>query len=286
MPAIDELETLQQDWELWPNIIAHRPTLDDFQFLDNGLTNNNWLLKGDSQDYVIRMNAANPEALYLNRAAEWHIHQLASDMKLCPSFVFRHPENLYWIRPFQPGKTLARFFQSEISSDIETDNILKQAAKIYKRIHSIPISNNWPRIHFKDRTDHYWQQIIQNNTDLTTLKQALDDQFQVHSFSPVLCHMDGNLNNWILDTDKKLSLIDWEYTSVANPMWDLAVFIDSAQLTNTQEAVFLDAYGHVSKKMLEQGKQQMHYLSQLWYVVQKQTPATSLNTLLKTERFC
>ncbi|EAT13493.1 phosphotransferase [Bermanella marisrubri] len=290
MPAIDELEVLAKDWSGWPNLISRPPSFDDFQFLDNGLTNNNWLLHGDQQRYVIRMNAANAKALYLNREAEWHIHDLVSQEGLCPSFIYRHPSDKYWIRPFQSGLTLSHALTNET---FDLENFIRQAAVIFRKIHSMPLSSSWPRINFKERTDHYWNQLLEHHASdeqrLIKLKEQLDNTFQVKPFSAVLCHMDANAKNWIIESDTSheihnISLIDWEYAAVANPMWDLAVFLDHLPLNEEQEACFLKAYGPISFKALSEAKQQMQYLSQLWFVIQQQAKPESLESLLKSER--
>lgn len=289
MPAIDELEVLKNDWSEWPDLISHPPSFDDFQFLDNGLTNNNWLLHGDHQRYVIRMNAANAKALYLNREAEWHIHDLVSQEGLCPSFIYRHPSDKYWIRPFQSGTTLSHALTNE---NFDLERFIRQAAVIFRKIHSMPLSSSWPRINFEERTDHYWHQLLERNASdqprLNDLKEQLDNAFQVKPFTAVLCHMDANAKNWIIESDvnteiQKISLIDWEYAAVANPMWDLAVFLDHLDLDGAHTDLFFKEYGPISFKALDEAKQQMRYLSQLWFVIQQQAKPESLESLLKTE---
>tara|TARA_B100001063_G_scaffold34129_1_gene27768 strand:- start:1260 stop:1562 length:303 start_codon:yes stop_codon:yes gene_type:complete len=88
--------------------------------------------------------------------------------------------------------------------------------------------------------------------------------------------MDTNLHNWIVDESGSLHLIDWEYAGLGNPIWDLAVFSDSAKLSQSDDSKLLEFYGKYTLDELELAKQQMEYLSILWFAIQENTHSNTL----------
>lgn len=274
------LQTLIKDWALWPNLCESKPQAKHFTPLTNGLTNENWLLQGSQQKYVLRLNANNAHALHLNRHAEWHIHNCISEHGLCKAYVFRQQNDIYWIRPFMKGDTLKEKIES--NAEFLDNDLLEKIAGKFKFLHSIPTSKSWPEINHQKRINHYWQQIFKASgisdtvhTKLNKLKESLSTCTTYSNYTPSLCHMDGNTNNWIIDKND-IYLIDWEYAALANPLWDLAEFCLSCSLNKKQTQFFLQNYGIKNLESFEHAKTQMTYLSLLWFAVQKEISTDSL----------
>ena len=294
------ISKILEDWSLWPNICSEQPCLEQLTPLIDGLTNSNWLLEvkskqdDSSQHYVIRINATNNLALKLNRQTEWDMHQSISNYGICPAYLYRHPSDIYWIRPFLKTHTLESTLSQ--NKNFITSDFLKVIASHFKTVHSTPISNSWPKIIYPELIKHYWQQIEikQNNnkerledalkSNLTNLKEALKIKLPNTNFTPCLCHMDPNPSNWILN-ERELHLIDWEYAALGNKVWDLAVFSDTCHLNADQMDLLLKHYQGIDQQQLDMARMQMTYLSTLWYYVQGHLTNSQLvkqlNTLLK-----
>ncbi len=278
---LEHTSDLIKDWKLWPSICAEQPRPNDFKALVKGLTNSSFSLYCDRNNqhkntgYVFRINAQNAQALGLNRHAEWHIHQCVAQYDICKPYIYRDPKDIYWVRPFIEGQTLYELMLN--CTEADTQGYLKEVALKLKATHNTPLSSAWPIIDFKQRTDHYWTQILKQTLEtpelgkaLSAYKDEIDIQLKSPGYSLKLCHMDPNPHNWIVDTDK-LYLIDWEYAAIGNPVWDIAVLCDSCNLTPTQTELFLQYYGNgqIKPSQLEFANRQMKYLSALWYCVQK-----------------
>jgi len=271
------LDDIMADWALWPNLCSTAPNSNEFSTLAKGLTNQNWLYKPAHAGgpYVIRVNAPNASELNLNRHAEWHIHRAVAGFDICPQFVYRDPADRYWIRHYLQGDTLA---DQLAQTTLNNDDIVALALAL-KQVHALPTSTSWPAIDFDARTQYYWNQVElvtgPLTKDLTTLKHQLDLLSKARSYSPRLCHMDPNPNNWILHHNQP-KLIDWEYAALGNPLWDIATLIDTCHLNDTQAETLIHHYGNVPMRDIEQASKQMQYLSALWFAVQKQSDQHSL----------
>lgn len=285
-----------QDWPQWPILSTHTQSNCEFALLDKGLTNENWLVTlpnsqpthNNKQQFVIRINASNAIALNLNREAEWHIQGVLAQAGIITPYLYRDKNDLYWIRPFVTGETLATTLTKSNDHTL-TNKILLQICQHLLAIHKTPTSDLMPTIIFQDRTNYYWQQILeqkgqhskQAKDELNRIKTTLDDQLNQQLYTPSLCHMDTNTHNWIISTHT-LELIDWEYAAIGNPAWDLAVFCKSAKLNKTQIEYLLTNYGNINLVQLQHASKQMQYLSTLWFAVQQNTAAPLLIEQLKS----
>ena len=269
------LNQVLQDWSLWPILNAFEISACEFTPLEQGLTNENWLVTLPSipnrQSFVIRINAKNAESLNIHHKSEFEIVGNISALKLCPPILYKEPNFKYWVRPYIVGDTLAEI-QAKKNSVIDD---LVNVASILKQAHSQPIKAHWPSVNTMERTEYFWQQITPKLTihsfKVLNLKQQLDQLLKTESSQVSLCHMDPNIHNWIKDQAGKLHLIDWEYAGLGDPIWDLAVFSESAKLNKSQEQQLLTYYNKYSLSQLQHAKFQMKYLSILWFAVQEST---------------
>jgi thiamine kinase-like enzyme len=295
------LNDVLQDWGLWPILNDFDQAACDFTLLEQGLTNKNWLvtlpytqnLIAQTTDspivqplqFVIRINTENAKSLNIHHQSEYEIVEGISALNFCPTILYKDPNFKYWIRPYIRGHTLGELQTS--TYDVRDD--LEDIAKILSRTHKQPIQQHWPSVNTLGRTEYFWQQILPNpviSTDrILKLKELLDDALQNTEPQMVLCHMDTNIHNWIKDDNNNLNLIDWEYAGLGNPIWDLAVFSDSAELNRQEEEQFLAFYDKYSVSELRHAKLQMEYLSILWFAVQENTDNNTFTCELKNLAF-
>lgn len=273
-----------QDWSLWPILNQYDHAKCHFVQLEQGLTNENWLVtlpNKNEQQYVLRINAKNAKELNIHHQNEYEIVESISKLNICPATSYNDPTFKYWVRPYIHGHTLAEHQAAGLS----VSENLERIAQIFKSTHSQPTQAHWPSVNTFVRTEFFWAQILpkpnMQKNDLELLKQTLDSALQPNSHKVALCHMDANTHNWIINKTGELSLIDWEYAGLGNPIWDLAVFSDSAKLSESEENRLLSFYGKYTTSELHLAKLQMEYLSILWFAVQESTGSNTLVCELK-----
>lgn len=278
------LNNVLQDWPLWPILNQYEHTACDFMPLEQGLTNENWLVtlpNENKQQFVIRINAKNAKTLNIHHQNEYEIVERISQLHICPAILYNDPDFKYWVRPYINGYTLAE--HQSAGFDISED--LAQIAQTLLNAHKQPIEKHWPSVNTFVRTEFFWAQILpkpsMQNTELQDLKNELDIALQPNKHLVSLCHMDTNTHNWIKDKNGDLNLIDWEYAGLGDPIWDLAVFSDSAKLSLSEEKKLLTHYGNYTINQLHLAKLQMEYLSILWFAVQENTDSNTLLCELK-----
>ena len=78
--------------------------------------------------------------------------------------------------------------------------------------------------------------------------QAIGSALAAHPVAPRPCHCDPTGRN-LLDTGEKVWLVDWEYSGMNDPMWDLAYFSIESLLDEAGDRALLTAYfGHAPEE--------------------------------------
>ena len=215
-----------------------------------GLTNYNYIMNIKGIDYVIRQPGGMTEQI-IDRKIEMVNNCIASEfgvnsdciyfdeysgIKIC--LYIKNSQNMAQVNPGSPQN-------------------LESVACIMKRIHSSPK-------HFSNRFD--WQTelskyelIVQQLNgsfffDYTTLKDQLVTFVQNNIKSTILtpCHNDTVPENFIIDDTGRTYLIDWEYSGMNDPYWDVAAYILESKLTAEAIQHLIQSYfGHPLTPMEE-----------------------------------
>lgn len=97
----------------------------------------------------------------------------------------------------------------------------------------------------------------------------MDEQPELREYH-VLVHNDTHLGNWLVDMSGELRLLDWEYVRWATPEVELAGFIVSNSLTESDYRYFIQQYQryvNLDKSAVMALIPWVRLLSDLWYAV-------------------
>ncbi len=201
-----------------------------------GYTNTNFRLVNDDQDWILRIPRAATNA-HLDRDAEAFNQALAAELGIAPlprwfdGDGFSLTPTLKHTRNLQPA-------------DLLTDDGIERLALILRRLH---------------RADFCFRGRIDLNALLERYHALLDEPLHVNfanrmsaarqllplvddrDCAYVPSHNDLVLENLLLGNDR-LWLIDWEFSAMASPYWDLATLCNAANLDYAQSRALLLAY--------------------------------------------
>jgi len=208
-----------------------------------GLTNYNYIMNIKGTEYVIRQPGAMTEQI-IDRKMERINNNIASEFGVNSDCLYF--DELSGIKICNYIKNSRNIAQAEPCSSKN----LEAVSTLMKKIHSFPT-------HFANRFD--WQKelskyelIIQQLRgdfffDYTTLKKQLITFVQKNIKNTILapCHNDTVPENFIIDTTGKTYLIDWEYSGMNDPCWDVAAYILESKLSaEAIDHLVHDYFGH------------------------------------------
>ena len=200
-----------------------------------GYTNHNYRLRRDQQDWVLRIPKAETNA-YVDRRAEARNQAQAARENLAPTAVWRDDSGLS-LTPTLSGRALQ-------GSDLTEPRSRRVVAAALSRLHSSELEFIG-RVDPGDLIPRYYRltppEVQAELSARWRQAQASLRWLDGRDLPPVASHNDLILENLLLDRDR-LWMIDWEFSAMASPYWDLATLCNAAQLTPAQASQLMRDY--------------------------------------------
>ena len=227
-----------------------------------GYTNLNFRLVDDDGDWILRIPRASTNA-YIDRAAEAHNQDLAAGIGLAPRPHWRDRDGLS-LTP-----TLKRTRNPE-PAELETAEGIARVAFNLQRLHRADFRFRG-RIELGVLLERYhalldpalrrgFARRMLDARQLLPLVDARDGAY-------VPSHNDLVLENLLLEQGK-LWLIDWEFSAMASPCWDLATLCNAADLDHAGSRALLHAYcaggAAMEESLLIDYRNLLQLLTDLW----------------------
>jgi len=234
-----------------------------------GMMNHSYkITRADGGEYLCRIPGEGTNDM-INRADERKSTELACKLGI-------DSELLYFD---EDGHKIMRFIKDPQYIDLEVmrrPENLKQAAAIFRKLHTCGEDTGVPFEVF-EMAALYEKLIIEGGVafydDYEEVKQTvMDIKAAVDAkgvAEKVPCHNDCLVGNWVIGGDGKLWLIDWEFSGMNEPMWDLSCLSIEHDYTAENDDPLLQTYSGRPATVDEQkrfiaAKLYVDYLWTLW----------------------
>ena len=244
------MEPQQLAERIWP---GQRVSIEP---LGGGITNRNFKVEAEGQEFVLRIGGRDTELLGIDRAAEHAASRVAAELGLGPEVVaFVEPE----------GYLVTRYVGGAVG---KVDVGLVGAA--LRRLHDGPaLPGRFDSFRvveaYRDIADEH---DVQVPSAYTRSKDLADQIERRRSGTPLRpCHNDLLGANFI-DGGDRLWLVDWEYAGMGDPFFDLGNFAVNNDLAEDGENALLVAYGSDDGDALVLMRFMSDFREAMWGVVQ------------------
>ena len=195
----------------------------------------------NSETYLVRIPGVGTEVL-INRMDEKKSTELACALDIDSELIYFGDD----------GVKVMRFINNPQNMNEEVmkkEDVIHQAANIFRKLHTCGVDTG-VRFEVFEMADMYEKIIFDNMVRLyddyqDVKKQIMDIKFSVDYLGEqerVPCHNDSLVDNWVLDENNRLFLIDWEYSGMNEPMWDLSCLSIEANYGAEEDMLLLSAY--------------------------------------------
>jgi len=212
-------------------------TPDDFTISAlPGYTNRNYRLYNRDHDWVLRLPRPTTNG-FIDRAAEAHNQTLAHLLGLAPQVAWRNEEGI----TLTPTLKNCRSLRSE---DFASEDGMAVIVEPMRQLHRSGIGFNGRADLAHSLESHYELLDGQRRQDYAPRMQQAQrilSLLEGESEVWVPSHRDPVLGN-LLMAENRLWIIDWEYSAMASPYWDLAILCNEADLDLPQSRLLLQAY--------------------------------------------
>ena len=202
-----------------------------------GMTNQNYLVKTTNKQYIVKFFGKGTEKL-INRQDEKYNLELLKDLDLdVKNYLF----------DIEAGIKVNEYIESAITLD--STSIKTKFDKIAPILQTIHASGKELRGEFAPFEEiKKYESLIEEKIPYTNYEAVREEVFSLEKRLADLgvdrksCHIDLVPENFIESPQGRLYLIDWEYSSMNDPMWDLAALFLESEFTHQEEEAFLSHY--------------------------------------------
>ena len=202
-----------------------------------GMTNQNYLVQTSSNRYIVKFFGKGTEKL-IDRQNEKYNIELLKDLKL-------DVEN--YLFDIEAGIKVNQYIKNAETLNLNTIKTkFEKIAPILQTIHASGKELKGEFAPFEEIKKY--ESLIQggisypNYEDVRKSVLSLKNELEKIGIEKKSCHIDLVPENFIEGPDGHLYLIDWEYSSMNDPMWDLAALFLESEFTPEEETDFLAYY--------------------------------------------
>jgi thiamine kinase-like enzyme len=251
-PVRLRLDQALAQWRHWQHGPAAAPTI--IALLEGGRSNTSVKISSGQTSWVVRLDGINPTSLGISRSAEWRALNQAAIHKLAPTPTYSNPEL---------GVLVYEFCEADPVQDPGVAEI-EDIARLLRSIHALPPLKF--RLDPLTRARRYLHLAEESELPGSFLRAC--DSLAKQAPTPVLCHNDLLRENRLRCNNKLLAL-DWEYTAMGDPLFDLAAVIEGDELDDAQASLLLatwqdDQATQGDQQRLEDNRLVYRQLNELW----------------------
>ena len=202
-----------------------------------GMTNNNYLVETTDRKFIVKFFGKGTEKL-INRIAEKSNLEKLRDLELdVENYIFDINEGIKVNEYIENATTFDAHY-------IKTKN--KEVAEILQKVHGSGKELEGESKIF-DEIKKY-EDLIQGEIKYAYYDKIRDKVFGLQSHLEEIgidrksCHIDLVPENFIEDENGRVYLIDWEYSAMNDPMWDLAALFIESNYRKSEEGDFFKYY--------------------------------------------
>ena len=237
-----------------------------------GMTNQNYLVKTTSNQYIVKFFGKGTDKL-IDRQNEKYNLELLKDLKL-------DVEN--YLFDIEAGIKVNQYIENAETLNFNTIKTkFEKIAPILQTIHASGKELKGEFAPFEEIKKY--ESLIQGEISYPNYEAvrksvlSLKNELEKIGIEKKSCHIDLVPENFIEGPDGHLYLIDWEYSSMNDSMWDLAALFLESEFTTDEEDSFLSYYESeqtpVSRKKIRIYKILQDIIWSLWTIYKEENGA-------------
>jgi len=266
---MSEIVTARTELERIPRFTGRTQDADIERL--GGLTNLVYRVTLDGETTILRIAGEGTED-YIDRKVEGHNARVAADAGVSAPVLFFDEGDGLMLAGYIEGNTMSpeRF--------ASTRGAPSRAAKAFKAMHSHPAPFEF-RFELFSMIDDYLKVLAdlgatlpEGYHDVVGEAEAVRAALDVHPAALAPCHCDPLCENFI-DDGEKMWIVDWEYSGMNDPFWDLGDLSVEAGFNGAQDREMMEAYCGGAPTPAEMGRMVIYkamcdLLWTLWGLIQ------------------
>lgn len=206
-----------------------------------GMTNINYKFSIRNEHYIVRIPGLGTEQL-INRQEEKRNLEIGVQLGINPEHIYINPET---------GVKITRVIPAAITltqAATKKEEMMRKVTGVLRKLHSSDVQMG-NRFNLYALMDHYENKAIEENVqffphfeEVKMEVQGVKSDYDLLGVLERPSHIDSQYENLVLDGEGKLYLIDWEYSGMFDPLWDVTTHMIESAFNAEEKALFLRYY--------------------------------------------
>ena len=197
---------------------VNKKDIHNIKTLKKGMTNRSFSFECNNKRYIMRIPGEGTDKL-IDRQEEYDVYQQIKDEPYTENILYLNPKN---------GYKLSEFLEDTHNSNAKNWNDVAKCMDMLRTFHHEKYQVNhdfdiWKQIELYEKL----RNVPSAYRDFSITKKSvlkLKDFIHENIHQWVLCHIDANADNFLINKEGNIFLIDWEYAGMQDPDLDIAMF--------------------------------------------------------------
>lgn len=215
---------------------VNKKDIHNIHTLKKGMTNRSFIFTVNNKRYIMRIPGEGTDKL-IDRKEEYDVYQRVKKEPYTETILYLNPDN---------GYKISEFLENTRNSDSNNVQDVKESMNVLRKFHSQNYQVDhtfdiWKQIDFYEslrKTASAYRDFEEIKDRVLKLKPFIEDNVTKWS----LCHIDANYDNFLIDKNNNVFLIDWEYAGMQDPDLDIAMYAIYAGYTKEKIDQLINIY--------------------------------------------
>lgn len=238
--------------------------------IKHGLTNDSWRVRTGRGAVIVRSSNASTELLRIDRLSEARVLALVASAGIGPEVLVCDPA-----RHVLVTRDLGQTWSAE---DAHVSANIERIAQVLRKLHALPAPSGVRNVDLIETMHGYLRSLDERGRRTKATAKETRERGERAALAlrqhagACLCHNDVHHLN-VVD-DGTLRLIDWEYSGIGEPMFDLASICVYHGYDRTEREHLLEAYSthpdETAANRLDLACWLFDYIRELWSEVRRE----------------
>lgn len=215
---------------------VNKKDIHNIHTLKKGMTNRSFIFTVNNKRYIMRIPGEGTDKL-IDRREEYDVYQRVKKEPYTETILYLNPDN---------GYKISEFLEDTRNSDANNIQDVKKSMSVLRKFHNQNYQVDhtfdlWKQIDFYEslrKTASAYRDYEEIKDRVLKLKPFIEDNVTKWS----LCHIDANYDNFLIDKNNNVFLIDWEYAGMQDPDLDIAMYAIYASYTKEKIDQLINIY--------------------------------------------
>lgn len=215
---------------------VNKKDIHNIHTLKKGMTNRSFIFTVNNKRYIMRIPGEGTDKL-IDRKEEYDVYQRVKKELYTEKILYLNPDS---------GYKISEFLEDTRNSDANNIQDVKKSMSVLRKFHNQNYQVDhtfdlWKQIDFYEslrKTASAYRDYEEIKDWVLKLKPFIEDNVTKWS----LCHIDANYDNFLIDQNNNVFLIDWEYAGMQDPDLDIAMYAIYAGYTKEKIDQLINIY--------------------------------------------